>query len=269
MTRRNRIPGVSRHVTSTGQVRWRAVVDIGDRADRRQIRRTFDTQADAESWRAEIKTRKRRGEVVEPSLMSLREYCGEWLDLKRTTIRPSTAASYEAAYRLLDPHLGSTALAHLLPSRISRAYAEIGKQYAPSTVRLSHRVLRRILNAAVRDRLLMSNPAADLAPPGQEPPSRSAWSVDTARRFLAAEGDHERYGDAWRLILETWLRNGEVRALQWSDVALDRCELTVRRTATKAGRGRKDVASVPKTSTSYRTIEEPPSQSAAGGHEVR
>jgi integrase len=254
MTRRNRIPGISKRTTKNGDVRWQAVVDVGNLSDRKQIRRTFDTQADAEHWRAEIKTRKRRGEVVEPSLMSLRDYHTEWMELKGATLRPSTTSSYAAAYRLLDPHIGDVALAHLLPSRISRAYAAISATYAPSTVRLSHRVLRRMLNAAMRDRLIPGNPAADVSPPGHEPPARSSWSIDTARRFLAVEGDNERYGDVWHLILETWLRNGEVRALRWVDVDLDQRELTIRRTAAKAGPGKKDIASVPKTLSSYRSI---------------
>jgi hypothetical protein len=53
MRKRNRIPGVSKRVLQDGTVHWRAVVDVGEPGDRRQIGKTFATQAEAIDWRAE------------------------------------------------------------------------------------------------------------------------------------------------------------------------------------------------------------------------
>jgi integrase len=282
MARRNRIPGISKAVTSTGQVRWRAVVDVGGPHERKQIRKTHATQQDAIDWRSETLARKRRGEIVEPSLLPLRDYAREWLDIRASRVRPNTMHGYRAAYQMVDVALGSLPLSQITPTRLERAYADMHGRYAPSTIRNAHRTLGAILRTAVRDGLIARNPAERVDPPGASPDARAVWSLDMTRQFLrsldregldgsacsrfpdyltgeppavgyANSSTADPYADIWRLILEVWLRNGEVRALTWRSVDLDRGLLHVTATVTRDAE-RKHVIARPKSDAGYRVL---------------
>jgi integrase len=52
------------------------------------------------------------------------------------------------------------------------------------------------------------------------------WTLDEARAFLAATADH-RLQAAFHVCLVTGLRRGEILAVRWEDVDLDRCQVTV------------------------------------------
>jgi integrase len=253
MRKRNRIPGVSKRVLQDGTVHWRAVVDVGEPGDRRQVGRTFATQAEAIDWRAEMKTRRRRGEVVEPSVMPLRDYAQEWLEIRAVRVHPNTIHAYRCAYGMVDGSLGSLGLAQITPTRIERAYASLNGHYAPSTMRNAHRALKSILATAVRDGLIMRNPAERVDPPGKAPEPKPIWTLAQTRTFLQSLDDGDPHADAWRLILEVWLRNGELRALSWKSVDLDRALVHVVVTATR-DKDQRPVVGKPKTASSVRCL---------------
>jgi integrase len=250
--KRNRIPGISRRITKRGEVRWRAVVDIGEGADRKQMTRTFLTQDEAEDWRADILTRRRRGDVVEPSRTPLADYFADWLEVRSATIRPSTAGHYDRMFALVADTLGPVPLAQITPSRIERAYATLATTARPSTQRGVHRIVAMVLRTAVRDGLIAKSPLTGVRAPGNPKPERSAWTVDQARVFLAGITSHA-HADAWHVFLECWLRSGELRALRWSDLDLANGTLTVARTVTRA-RDLKLVTGPPKSAASRRTL---------------
>ncbi len=90
---------------------------------------------------------------------------------------------------------------------------------APRSVNLTLGVLRQLFNAAVREGLLVRNPAqmVDLLPqPVQE---MQAWTQTEAADFLDATSAHPWAG-AFALSL-SGLRRGEVLGAHWSDITLD------------------------------------------------
>lgn len=250
--KRNRIAGVSKRTTTHGETRWRAVVDIGEGIERKQISQTFPTQAEAESWRIELLARRRRGDVVAPSQMRLSEWFEEWIETRAVRVRPASAYNYRVTMRRVLPLLGSLPLARITPSAIERAYGALEAEYGPTTMRGVHRVFKMVLETAVRDGLLPRNPALRVDPPGKPAEPRAVWTLDQARAFMAGLGAGH-YDDVWRLILETWMRSGEVRALRWSDVDLDRASITIARTVTVAAHGGSGFGP-PKSATSGRMI---------------
>ena len=250
--RRNRIVGVSKRMTSRGETRWRAVVDIGEGADRKQISRTFATQDEAEDWRAQMRTKRRTGDVVEPSRQPLRDWFGEWIATRATVLRPSTIGNYCRNFALLDPSLGGVALSRLTPSLIERTYGELSRQFAPATLRGAHRVLSMVLRTAVRDRLIARNPLEPISAPGDTITRRGAWTIEQARTFLTGCADSP-HADAWHVFLECWLRSGELRALRWSDIDLTAGTLSVNRSVTGDEHGRPQLGPT-KNASSHRTL---------------
>src|SRR5206468_4712119 len=96
----------------------------------------------------------------------------------------------------------------------------------PKTVANVHRVMHRALNQAQRWRLATANVADLVDPPRQRRPEMKALSPEQARQVLkAAHGDDLEA--LWVVALTTGLRQGELLALRWPDVDLDRGSLRV------------------------------------------
>jgi integrase len=77
-----------------------------------------------------------------------------------------------------------------------------------------------------------------------------AWTPEQARRFLA-KATEDGYAAAWRLSLRG-LRRGEVLALTWDSIDVDR--RTARISASRVLLGGKIVTNPPKTRAGVRTI---------------
>lgn len=249
---RHRHPGIHKITTRDGQTRYRAVVDIGDGPVRTQRTRRCATIDEAIAWRAEMLADKRAGAPVDPRRVPVSRWIAQWLAHKGPRVRPATMLVYRRMETLLVPEIGALSLAKLTPTRIEQAYDAIGERVGATTVRLMHRILTMCLGGAVRDGLLRRNPCAavELPPPAER--RRVTWTIDQSRAFLAAITD-DPYADVWRLLLEAWIRNGELRGLQWRDIDLDAPAITIARTATLDA-AHKAVLGPPKSRASQRTI---------------
>ena len=98
-----------------------------------------------------------------------------------------------------------------------------------------HVVLHKTLKAAVADGLIRRNAAAGLKLPRITREEMDPLSQEEARRLLEA-AVVDRLEALYVLALKTGMRLGELLALKWDDVDLERGVLRVRRTLTHAGK---------------------------------
>ncbi|QHC59615.1 tyrosine-type recombinase/integrase [Rathayibacter sp. VKM Ac-2760] len=179
--------------------------------------------------------------------ISLASFGLEWLDSLR--LAPSTVAGYRRLFRLyIEPQLGTSKLDKITPSRLSRHYAELarsggaaGGPISANTIRKAHVILGSILDAAIDDGLLASNPARRTrlvkAPTGkqvrEQAPEMVTWSAEQLKRYL--EWDRDVYGDEhftyWLVLAQTGMRRSEALALKWADVDQARNRISIRRAA--------------------------------------
>ncbi len=216
------------------------------------------TQAQAEAYWYKIRRELDRGTAIEPSEITVGEWLEQWLALRKEQIRPQTWERYRGLIRNhLIPTLGSTKLQDLRAPAVQAALARWrttprgdGKPGAISSrsVRYCLQLLQASLDQAVKWQLIDRNVAALVSPPRLDPISRSWWSPDEARHFLAATAN-TRWGLVWRLALMTGLRRGEILGLQWTDINWEARTLTVRRTM-----NRHNEAGPPKTIQGRRTV---------------
>jgi integrase len=132
-------------------------------------------------------------------------------------------------------------------------------------IRQTYTVLRSVLETAVRDELLATNPAAKAKRPGVPRVEARYLSVAEVGVLLEAAKD-SRYAPLLRLLVSTGLRRGEALALRWQDVDLTNGVLRVHGTLSRVGgqlvigepktkRSRRDVPLSPATVALLRSVK--------------
>jgi integrase len=183
--------------------------------------------------------------------------------MARTRLQPSTFEQYASVLeRHVFPRLGTRPLASLRTADIDALIHDLEAEgRAPGTVRNVIVPLRKMLADAVRQGLLIANPAsnADLPPAqdfvGQEIPSEHTDAIRDALAELA-KPDPLRAGEPdllfahlFDVALATGLRLGELRALHWGYVdferSLIRVELAYSRRTLKRPKTDAGIRSVP------------------------
>jgi integrase len=153
----------------------------------------------------------------------------------------------------LIPLIGKTRLARLTPTQVAAAYASLrAKGLSGTSVQIFHGVLRKALQDAVRHGEIVRNVADLVDTPKRSTPEMAVLTPDECRRLLdAARGD--RLEAFFVLALTTGARLGELQALMWRAVDLDRRRIQIWQTYQENKDG-KPVFAPPKTSRSRRTI---------------
>ncbi len=159
-----------------------------------------------------------------------------WLPAKEGRVETSTFDQYRwAVTRHIVPLIGAVRLSDLRPEVVDAWLAQIsvapdgGKpRLGATSSRLVRKVLSMAMEEAVQRGFLARNPVPLTQPPRRARPAQQlGWTIEEARQFLAATADHRLYA-AFHLCLVTGLRRGEVLALRWSEVDIERCHLEVR-----------------------------------------
>src|SRR5580704_15349824 len=191
------------------------------------------TRKDAEKELRRLLHTLDMGEHVDPTRILMRQWFLQWLEAMRSEVSPVTHERYS---QIVEHHL-APAFGNLLLSRISPA--DIQAQYtkwstegrrdgksgplAPATRRFVHHVLSSALSRAVELQLITRNPAYVLRRrlPKKERTEMATLAHDDTGRLLDAIRDMPHY---WPVLiaLATGARRGEICALRWRNVDLDR-----------------------------------------------
>jgi integrase len=178
------------------------------------------------------------GEHIEPTRMTVREWLAQWLDSVRAEIAPKSYERYaDIVAGYLTPAFGELPITKLAPSHIQAAYndwATGGRRdgkaggLSPRTRRHMHRILRSALARAVELQILARNPADALRKrlPKVERQAMEVLTTEQSARLLE-DIKHTRVYWPVLLALATGMRRGEVLALRWKNVDLDRATLRV------------------------------------------
>jgi integrase len=211
------------------------------------------TQTEARAKAVATRERVGRGEPVRDATRTLSEWLVEW---RTTFLRASDRAeSTKDLYagltsRHVEPLIGHLPLGQVKPSDITRVLLHMERLgRAASTRRNAYAALRSAFDDAVVDGLLAASPVLRVRRPKSTHDEARSLSPDEVARLLTGAQDL-RYAAVLRLILGTGLRRGEALALRWTDVSLDRCELSIKRSLTR--RGQELVVSDAKTQRSRR-----------------
>ncbi|HMJ76156.1 MAG TPA: tyrosine-type recombinase/integrase, partial [Iamia sp.] len=229
------------HIQQRGGASWRIKVYRGrDESGRKRYaeRTVRGSRRDAESELRILIDEVDGGRFV-GSTISLDELLDRWLAVKRSAVAPTTLSGYEwISRRYIRPALGRRKVASLRPMDLDVLYSDLtARGLTGRTVRICHTVLRQSLEQARRWGFIVRSPAVDASPPPQRWAEVTPPTVDQVLRLIrAARGEDPAFATYLWVAAATGCRRGEVCALRWSDIDLDRSEMAVRRSIVHVGR---------------------------------
>jgi integrase/predicted RNA-binding Zn-ribbon protein involved in translation (DUF1610 family) len=237
---------------------------------RRAIKGGFATRRECQAALNKVLSAVEARTYAPPTRITVKAFLlDEWLPAIKSTLRPTTYASYTMLAREhVIPSLGSLQLQKLNAATINALYAQLGEHgrvhgggpLSASSVRRVHAVLHRACHDAVRWGRLTVNPVDAADPPKQSAEHSErlpVWTADQLAAFLSSVAD-DRLFALWRLLAMTGMRRGEALGLAWDDLDMERGRLTIRRawvpvngvaqmSEPKTRRGRRTIALDPVT----------------------
>lgn len=244
---------------------WCATISAGYGADGRRKRHTLfgETKQAVQEELARVQMSLLEGVFIEPSKLKVSDYLDRWLeDAAKPTIRETTYVSYRGIIKNhIKPQIGGIVLNKLTPIHVQAMYAALERRGASPRIRqLAHAVLSRSLKQAVKWDLLIRNVCLAVDPPRVAKRCVEVLSPAQVTDLLSEAKGH-RLEAILMVAIGTGMRLGEIFALKWENVDLDRAVLYVRHSLMEVGG--KVTLSEPKTSKSRRKIDLPQSVVAA------
>lgn len=241
---------ITKYKTKAGELRYR--VQYRTPENKLTGARGFKTKREAENYAATVTVSKARGEYIDPAdaRVTVGDLGPDWL-ARRTHLKPSSRRVEEVAWRVhVEPKWGAVKLANLRHSAVQSWVSAMGRAVTdaegnitapasgPVTVIRAYNVLAGILDDAVRDRRLVSNPARGVKLPRkvkrEHPYLTDEQVIDLARAAAAGRGGDDK-PTAVLVLAYCGLRWGELAGLHVADVDMLRRRLHVRRNAVNVG----------------------------------
>ena len=219
-------------VTTGYRVRWRT-------PDGKSRSKTVKRKVDADQFLRSIEHSKDTGTYMDPSRskITVGAWSEQWL-ASQAHLKPTAKARYQGILNAhIVPRWGSTPLHAVNHADVQKWVSSTTQVLQPASVRLAHHVFRTIMDLAVRDKRIPSNPATGVRLPRATKPEKRFLSVDELHRLAdcAAQYPHPEVGAPYRVLIlllgYTGLRWGEVVALRVKRVDLLRRRLTVAESA--------------------------------------
>ncbi|PZF86549.1 tyrosine-type recombinase/integrase [Micromonospora deserti] len=224
----------------------------------RQKAKTFPTRRQAASFLAETEAAIARGGYVDPHAGRLLfgKYAERWRESRNDEL--TTRARDASILRThVLPRWSDVPLSRIDHLAVQRWVTDLGARRSPATVAECFRLLSTILRAAVRDRLIGTNPCEGVKVPARRKKDTDGHVLsraDLITRLLPAVPD--RYRALVALAGGTGLRWGESTGLRWESLDLTAKTVEVVRVAVEVA-GAVTIKPYPKSRAGRRTVPVP------------
>jgi len=252
------------HIRKRGS-KWCFVLDIGRDPETGKRRQKwfsgFATKKEAQRAMVEKIAELNRGEYIEPTKITVKEFLEMWLEDEVKPNRKIT--TYDIYHSVITNHLipgiGNIPLNQLGPIHINRLLKSLLDRGISSTsAKYSVRTLKVALNWAVKMQLIPKNPAANIrVSTGPSGAGMKVWTDEEVNQFLQVAKE-SKYYPAFYLAITTGMRIGELLGLKWADIDFDRGTISIRRTLQRTSAGLQLIEQT-KTAKSRRLISISPS----------
>ena len=243
--------------TGTWRVLYRYTDWTGEK--KQTQKRGFKTKREAQAWEREQMNK------VESSLdMTFESFVGRYREDKEGRIKENT---WEMKNHIIEtkllPYFGKLKMDSITPQQIITWQNELlnykddkGKAYSPVYLKTVHNQLSAIFNHAVRYYNLRENPCVKAGSMGKAKADEMLiWTKDEYQAFSDSIMDNRFSWLAFQILFWTGIRIGELLALTFADIDLEKNIITVNKSYQYLNG--KDVITPPKTPKSNRKVNIP------------
>jgi integrase len=237
---------------------WVGSISLGYSEEGRRKRKTVygATKKEVLDELGRLRTDARVGNLPDAGGMTVGQLLDRWLQSSKSKTETRTFEERERVVKNhLRPRMGAVKLAKLTALHVEGLYADMGRDSVGAcTIRHAADMLGVALSHACKLKLIPFNPAAAVSKPKAPAREMLFLTPDQVKILLAAAADQRCY-PLLVLALATGCRQGELLALKWEDVDLQKGILTVRRSLAQTDQGFE--VKEPKTAASRRTLALP------------
>lgn len=245
-------------VIKTGKT-WAFRTDVGKNpvtGKRKQVYRGgFRTKKEAELAQAEFLTQvKTEGYFIEKNEL-MEVFMKKWLTtVYKHEVQPTT---YERAERVVILHIipafGQCEVSAIKTYDVQQFLSNKSiSGLSPASVKIIRNVLSKAFQTAMDWELIKKNPLDRVKGPTIEKKEKETWSSEEAKIFLD-HCDELRWKVAFSLALHTGVRRGELLALKWDNIDLEKKTVKIKESlAITKEHGL--IFTTPKTVNSYREV---------------
>ncbi len=214
-----------------GDGRWSATITVGHSSAGKRLRKTVygPTKRDVTEQLTRLQNQKLDGQLIAREKLTVADLCNRWLDHWTQNLTETSRKRYrDIVERFIKPRIGNVGLSKLRPAHVRGLLDQLAaeglgdrqRQYVFATI-------RRALNLAVRLELAARNVCEAVDSPKvtrRDIRPLTPHEADALLRHVAGT----RWEAYFTLALSTGLRQGELFALVWDDIDLERGVLSVR-----------------------------------------
>ena len=168
---------------------------------------------------------------------TLDQYYDDWISQRKGIIKGNTIKGYENKYRRhISPVLGNVKIAKIDRRMVKSLQSKCAEKLKPSTVNNVMVILKAMLADAVLEGVIEKSPMKffdqiKLTTRATDTYHRALTEKEQASFFRTAKKESHFFG-VYAMMICTGMRSGEVCALRWEDVDLQKRIIHVRRTVT-------------------------------------
>lgn len=211
--------------------RWTAAITVGHDPNGKQFRRSVygKTRTEVQQKLTRLQNQRLDGSLIARERLTVAGLLDRWLTSWTSNLRDNSKRRYqECVDRFIKPALGTMDITKVRPANIRTMLDDLeGKGIGPRQRLYVFQTIRRVLNVAVKLELVVRNVTKSVDPPKVRRRPIAALTPDQANAVMdSVKGT--RWEALFLLALSTGMRQGELFALSWADIDLDRGVIAVR-----------------------------------------
>ena len=173
-----------------------------------------------------------------PKPITVKAFSEVFLENRKTHKRFATYRDYKFTLAHINPYIGDLKIGELSDDHIKAMYRALEAKVSLSMRKRVHVTLRAVLNYAIECKKIRFSPLATMKQdtPHYKPPEiRPLEDTEIMRLFQAVKDD--RLEALYILALDSGARQGELFALEWPDLDLERRSVFIQRQAVEVEGG--------------------------------
>jgi integrase len=195
--------------------------------------------------------------------VSFGEYARHYVTNSESRLSPKTYARYISLLERIEDGIGHIEIGKLESYHLKVFYEKLGtdgvnsrngKTLSDTTIHHYHELIRAVLSAAVKERVIEQNYAdsSHMVQPKKSIAQTDCFSEAEVKKLLKIlVGEPIKWQTAVKILLFTGMRRGELLGLEWRDIDFDNRVIRIMRTSQYVS-GKGIITKEPKTAASVR-----------------